>query len=60
MKVKCWYLLLIVFSILLTNCNRENKMPPNIILMVADDMGYGEISSYGGSLPCVYLPTIKS
>ncbi|MEN8230998.1 MAG: sulfatase-like hydrolase/transferase [Bacteroidota bacterium] len=28
---------------------KNSNQRPNIILMVADDMGYGEISSYGGS-----------
>ncbi|MEN8118241.1 MAG: sulfatase-like hydrolase/transferase [Bacteroidota bacterium] len=44
-------------SIMLFSCDgnpsqqsiKESNQRPNIILMVADDMGYGEISSYGGS-----------
>jgi arylsulfatase A-like enzyme len=36
----------------------ESKRPPNIVLLVADDLGYGEPSSYGGRV--VSTPHIDS
>lgn len=42
-------LLLTVFAMLSTSCieQKENKKQPNIIYILADDMGYGDLSCYG-------------
>jgi arylsulfatase B len=36
-------------------CCRAAEDRPNVILIVADDLGYGELGSYGGDLPTPHL-----
>jgi arylsulfatase A len=48
MKIVTWVLL--ATALLFTACTKEKvKDSPNIVFILADDMGYGDISSYGAT-----------
>lgn len=49
--------LLLLFSDSIT-VSAQNKTPPNIILIIADDLGYGDLASYGNKN--VHTPNIDS
>jgi len=44
MKIKILFLFIVPFLI---SCSQEKPTQPNIILIMADDMGYGDISCFG-------------
>lgn len=52
MKIKCYSPLLLLLVLLQFGCDAEQKHlsinKPNILLLVADDMGYQDLECYGG------------
>jgi arylsulfatase A-like enzyme len=47
---------LLIFTLFLATCTSAEQKQPNIILIMADDLGYGELSCYGS--PTVKTPNI--
>lgn len=48
------YRYILGLSLIISSCQldlQKNKQPPNIIIIYADDLGYGDLSSYGGEIP---------
>src|SRR3569623_364557 len=35
-----------------------NHKPKNVVLMICDDLGYGDLGCYGGSLPTPHLDSL--
>lgn len=44
----------LLFSSVCANVNAENSRP-NVLLILADDMGYSDIGCYGGEIPTPHI-----
>lgn len=40
----------ILTMLMITACNREQAGPPNIVIILADDLGYSDIGAYGSEI----------
>jgi len=41
---------IIVITLLAISCKKQDHQPPNILLIMADDMGYSDLGCYGGEI----------
>jgi arylsulfatase A-like enzyme len=51
----CAWWLLLLFA-----CSLGAASPPNIVIILADDFGYGDVSAYGGPIPTPNLDRLAS
>lgn len=60
MKTLKFTLIMVVFALLMQSCNHktEEKSKPNVILLMVDDAGYGDIACHGN--PYIQTPNIDA
>ena len=47
---KTIWILVSLAGVVCWSCTTNTEKPPNIVLIVADDLGYGDVSCYGGDI----------
>jgi hypothetical protein len=45
---------------LATTASAQTTKPPNIMVIMTDDVGWGDLGSYGGGAPCAARPRLTS
>ena len=57
---KPFWVMLILLGIIVSGCTDliECDQQPNIMLIVADDLGYGDIGSYGGDIKTPHIDAL--
>ena len=49
--VERWICIFLLLGMTCYESQAQKKQKPNIIIIYADDLGYGDLSSYGGDIP---------
>ena len=52
--------LALITTLLIVQCSNEEANPPNVVLIMVDDMGYSDIGSYGGEIKTPHLDKLAS
>jgi arylsulfatase A-like enzyme len=50
-KIRSLILAIVSIAIIQSSCSAQPRRPPNFIVIFTDDLGYGDIQPYGGSIP---------
>ena len=54
--IKNWWLAVLFFALVTSGFTQAS--PPNVLLIVADDMGYSDIGPFGGEIATPTLDTL--
>ena len=51
---------IVAVTFLVAGCNQEELMPPNVLIILADDLGFSDLGCYGGEIETPSLDMLAS
>jgi arylsulfatase A-like enzyme len=60
MRIGCWLLVLILFSIGPTGSGTAAGRQPNVLILIADDLGFADLGCYGGEVATPHLDALAA